>query len=333
MNAHKLFYILTALMATVLFSRCSTDVDIYTDYKDITIVYGLLDQSDDTIWLKITKAYQGQGDALYFAKIPDSNNYPYKLDVTLTGVRNGVDVQTLTFDTITIHNKLPGDSIFYFPDQLMYYAVPDQPLKEKAVYHLSIKKKDGEVKAETPIIADFAIIKPAGYTINFSSNGEIACNTADNGKRYEFIFTFNYRELKQGTNDTLKKSISWKLGVAKSEFSTAGYTVAIPYLGDQFYNMLDTKLEKDPYITRWTDMFKVTVACGSPTLDTYLEINNAANNFMNELPQFTNVEGDGATGLFASRHTMERYYKLSVKTELKLIDNYPELGFELNPKN
>lgn len=328
MNKFKIF--IPLLTVIILFNNCSTDVDIYSDYKDITIVYGLLDKSDDTVWLKITKAYQGQGDALYFSKIPDSSNYPYKLDVTLTGIKNGEEIQTIVFDTVTIHNKLPGDSIFYFPDQLMYYAVPEQSLNEKAVYHLSIKKNNGEIKSKTSLISDFAIVKPSGYTINFNSNGEIACNTANNGKRYEIFFTFNYRELKQGSQDTLKKSLSWKLGVVKSELTHEGYTVSIPYLGHQFYSMLDTKLEKDPYITRWTDKFKVTVACGSQDLDTYLEINNATNNFMNEIPQFTNIEGD-ATGLFASRHTMERYYKLSVRTELTLIEDYPDLGFELNP--
>jgi hypothetical protein len=326
----KFTFFLLSVLVSMLFSRCSTDVDIYTDYKDITIVYGLLDQSDDTVWLKITKAFQGQGDALYYSKIPDSNNYSYKLDVTLTGIKNGIDVQTLTFDTITIHNKLPGDSVFYFPDQLMYYAVPSKPLNEKAMYHLSVKRKDGEVKAETPIVSDFPIIKPAGYTISFSTDGEIACNSAQNGKRYEFTFTFNYKEHKKGSPDTLNKSISWPLGVAKSEYTTEGYTVALPYQGEQFFNMLETKLEKDPNITRWVGMMNVTVACGSQNLDTYLEINNAANSFMNELPQFTNIMGD-ATGLLAARHTVERLYKLSVRTELDLHQKYPELGFELNP--
>jgi hypothetical protein len=289
----KLFLFSSLLL---LFTRCSTDVDIYADYKDITIVYGILDKADDTVWLKITKAYQGQGNALYFARIPDSNNYPYKLDVTLTGIKNGNEIQQLVFDTMTIHNKLPGDSVFYFPDQLMYYAVPSQPLNDKALYRLVIKKKDGEVKAETPLVSDFAITKPAGYKINFTANSEIACNSSQNGKRYEFKFTFFYRELLQGTTDTLNKSISWDLGVAKSEHTSEGYTVALPYLGEQFFNVLNTKLEKDPSLTRWAGKVVVTVACGSQNLDTYLEINNAANTFMNELPQFTNLEGD-ATGL------------------------------------
>lgn len=313
-----------------LFSGCSTDVDIYTKYKDITIVYGLLDQSDDTVWLKITKAYQGEGDALYYSKIPDSNNYPYKLNVTLVGVKNGVDVQTLTFDTITIHNKQAGDSIFYFPDQLMYYSVPSQPLNPGAEYHLTVERKDGEVKSKTPLVSDFYIIKPSGYTVNFAMDGTFGATTAENGKRYEFWITFNYIEVKNGTTDTVRKSLTWEQGIARSETTHGGSTVTVPYTSEQFFNMLETKLEKDPYITRYSGLVELNVACGSQALDTYLEINNGSNTFMNELPQFTNVDGD-ATGLFASRHSVTRSYKLSVKTEQTLIEDYPDLGFKLKP--
>jgi hypothetical protein len=52
MKIFKMF--LFSVIALVAFTRCSTDVDIYSDYKDITIVYGLLDRSDDTVWLKVT---------------------------------------------------------------------------------------------------------------------------------------------------------------------------------------------------------------------------------------------------------------------------------------
>jgi hypothetical protein len=326
----KLKFIFLILFISFVFSRCSTDVDIYADYKDITLVYGLLDKSDDTIWLKITKAYQGMGDAYYYAKIPDSSNYSYKLDVTVTGIKNGSEIQTLTFDTITIHNKLPGDSIFYYPNQLMYYAVPEKPLNANAIYHLSIKRKDaGEVKSKTAIVSDFFISKPLKY-INFTTNNEVVCQSANNGKRYEFTFTFYYKEFKNGSTDTLQKSVSWLAGVQQLNYQTSGYVVSQPYIGDNFYNLLLAKLEQNPNITRYAGMLEVSVACGTQDLDTYIQINSSANTLMNELPHFTNLEG-GAAGLFTSRHTAYRSYELSVKTLQKLVNDYPQLGFEYIP--
>ena len=188
MKILKLF-VVTALLI-VLFNRCSTDVDIYSDYKDITIVYGILDKSDDTLWIKVTKAFLGSGNALEFAQNPDSSNYPYKLDVELTAIKNGSEIQKFIFDTITIHNKQAGDSVFYYPDQLMYYAVRTAALNSEAVYHLSIKKSKGDIEAQTSVIPDFPITYPVSR-INFNYEKEIEWKSAANAKRYEIGLTFH----------------------------------------------------------------------------------------------------------------------------------------------
>jgi len=54
-------------------------------------------------------------------KIPDSSTYPDKLDVRLEEWSGSTMVKFFTLDTITRHNKQAGDSIFYYPDQLVYY--------------------------------------------------------------------------------------------------------------------------------------------------------------------------------------------------------------------
>ena len=97
---------LLLLSGIILFNRCSNEVDLYADYKEITIVYGLLDISDDTTWVKVTRAYSGPGNALLIAQNPDSSNFPYKLDVTITGRKQGENLPTVQFDTITITEVL-----------------------------------------------------------------------------------------------------------------------------------------------------------------------------------------------------------------------------------
>ncbi len=80
-----IFSLILLIIGIAIFNRCSNEVDLYADYKDITIVYGILDVSDDTAWVKITKAFTGPGNALTMAHNSDSSNYPYKLDVSLNG--------------------------------------------------------------------------------------------------------------------------------------------------------------------------------------------------------------------------------------------------------
>jgi hypothetical protein len=54
---------------------CSSELDINAPYKDITIVYGLLDSRDPIQFIKVNKAFLGEGDAYVFAQIPDSNEW------------------------------------------------------------------------------------------------------------------------------------------------------------------------------------------------------------------------------------------------------------------
>ena len=52
-----------------MFNACNTDVDLYSDYKDITVVYGLLDPGKDTNYVKINKAFLGPGNAFDIASL------------------------------------------------------------------------------------------------------------------------------------------------------------------------------------------------------------------------------------------------------------------------
>ena len=79
-----LLLIMLLLLLGTWFSSCSTDVDLYADYKDTAIVYGLIDAKADTNYVKITRAFCSTNDhpinAFEVAPIYDSSNYPGKLD-------------------------------------------------------------------------------------------------------------------------------------------------------------------------------------------------------------------------------------------------------------
>ena len=322
MRRNNLFYIAILLVA-LMASRCSNDVDLYADYKEIPVVYGILDYQDDTSWIKITKAFSGPGNALEFAKNPDSSNYKGKLAVTLTGRKNGVDLPVITFDTITIHTKHAGDSVFYWPDQLMYYST--EKLDPDAKYTLKIVLPSGkEITSSTEMVKSFHISYPVRYII-FTSDKEITWLSAVNGKRYEADMVFHYRELLPGNPDTLDKSISWHIGTKFSVSTDGGEQMAIGYSGENFYKMLEKNLEKIPNVQRWTGNIDVFVACASQELDTYIQVNNGNTGLLQEIPVYTNI--NGGVGLLASRHTEMQSVPMTVSSEEILINDY-DLGFK-----
>jgi hypothetical protein len=320
------------ILGILLFTRCSNEVDLYADYKDITIVYGLLNASEDTSWIKITKAFSGPGNALVIAHNPDSSNYPYKLDATLNGQVNSNNLPPIHLDTITIYHKQEGDSIFYYPKQLMYYTT--EPLNVNATYTLNIKNKGQTTSAVTPLIGNFTITYPFN-TMDFMFDHDIKWNSVKNAKRYEVTTIFNYKEYLPGTyEDTLNLFINlnsiYTNPVRVSKDTEGGENMELPYKGENFFTELENKLEDIPNVQRWSGPVDVIISAGSEVLHYYIEINDAAaNSILQELPNYTNV--NNGTGLFGSRHSVVKSTKLSGATERTLVEDY-NLGFKYKTK-
>ena len=318
----KVVFIISLVIVSLTFQRCSTDVDLYADYKDITVVYCLLDYADDTTWIKITRAFNGPGDIMEFAKNPDSSNYPFKVDITLNGHVPGNDLPAITFDTLTIRNKRAGDSIFYYPDQLMYYSVAT--INQDATYALKANVKGKEITSETPIVNGFSITRPRN-TMDFTRDGTITWNSAKNGKIYEISYTFHYSELQPGSADTLQKEIKFSVGEKVSLNTNGGEDMSQIYSGDGFYDRLASELPDIPNVQRWAGMVDVSVAAGSLVLYNYLQINNAQGSLLEDVPLYTNISN--GTGIFASRHTSYHTVRLSNLSLKKLVEDM-DLGFK-----
>ena len=117
----KLFLSLSLLAAVMVFNACSTDVELYADYKDIPIIYGLLDASQDTNFFRINRAFSGNNEhpinANEVALIADSCNYPGKLRAYIVEYKESYGGNytstgdTVLLDTITVHDKQEG--VFY----------------------------------------------------------------------------------------------------------------------------------------------------------------------------------------------------------------------------
>ena len=72
------------ILFLLVFSACESDLDVNAQWEEVTVVYGLLDQSRDQQYIKINKAFLGEADALQMASNSDSSNYnPDDLSVTL----------------------------------------------------------------------------------------------------------------------------------------------------------------------------------------------------------------------------------------------------------
>lgn len=328
MRYSKILLLLVTLVP-VLFS-CNKELNVNADWKDVTVVYGLLDQTQDTTFIKITKAFLGPGDAMQFAKIPDSSNYPDKLEVRLDEYNGTTLVNSLPCDTVTIHNKQAGDSIFYYPDQLMYYTTA--PLNENSLYKLFIKNKNTgkEVTAETELVGDFTIERPQiasfipGYTF------EVKWTPSKVGKRYQLVIRFWYQEAKKtDPANPVMKYIDWLVfnNVLAADNQMTSFDYFFP--GDAFYSVVGSKIKVDTSLAGRSAHhcdFIFTVAASA--LNTYMEVTEPSLSLVQERPAYSNI--NNGIGIFSARYiksNINMEISSPTKAELKVNQYTKDLGF------
>ncbi|MEI7896305.1 MAG: hypothetical protein WCJ26_04680 [bacterium] len=295
------FMPLFLLLLLALFS-CDKSLNVNADWKDVTVVYGLLDQTEDTTFIKITKAFLGEGNALQFARVPDSSNYPDKLEVRLDEYVDTTFIQSYPCDTVTIHNKEAGDSIFYFPDQLMYYSL--LKLNENHIYKLYIRNKvTGKVvTSKTALLHDFEVTRPqvsASFPPGLSF--EVKWFPAKNGQRYQLVIRFLYLEsLKSDPNNLHLKSFDWLLFNNVRPVDVASpQPFDLYFPADAFYSAVAANIDTNSFVIRTAYRCQYIFTVASPDLNTYMEVTEPSLSLIQERPAFTNITN--GIGLFSSR--------------------------------
>lgn len=316
------FSLITLVM---LFNACSTDVDLYAGYKDITVIYGLLDSDKDTNYVKINKAFLGPGNALDIAMIADSCNYPFKLDAKIVeyratlGSNNFQKTRELVLDTMTIHNK-HTDGFFYAPDQLVYYtAEPVYANSEqyKYKYELLVDRGDTILSAETDMVGGYGFnINTGAMSFSGDQGSQIKWYPCPNADVYEIVLKFNYMEL-YGF-DTVPKSIEWSLGThqeASLEWNKNMYV--LNHKSEAFYTKLAEKLQGDTIgVTRLVanPAICISIAAGNEELYNFISINAPSSSIVQSIPEYTNVKG--GYGVFASRTLQEKWVSFNSITDI-----------------
>ena len=334
----KLFrFIFVIVFFIAVFASCTTDVDLYAEYRDVPIIYAMLDFRADTNYVKITRAFCGSNDnpinANEVALIYDSSNYPGKLDARIIELVNtyGSSYQPtgreFVLDTITIHNKEEG--VFYAPDQLLYYTT--EQFKSgtngsRYKYRLVLVKPDGDtVTAQTSMVGneEFRIVtsKLTFQLKPSDDNGQIVFKADGMASLYDVKMQFNYSE-QHGNQEVKWKHVSRSFGTKsldeyhKVEGSPNLYY--IEYSVNWLFNALSDAIGSDtvvnanhPNVVRHIGDFVVSISAGGEELYIYYSASQAQmNSPMALVTVYSNIEG--GYGLFSSRTTIEKTTNLTL---------------------
>lgn len=338
-------FILYITFFTTVFSSCSTDVNLYANYKDIPIIYAMLNPKTDTNYVKITRAFCGTNDnpinANDVAMIADSSNYPDKLDARIIELKKTYGNlyeptgRTFVLDTITLHKKEEGT--FYSPNQLFYYTT--EPFNtgtgdNRYKYKLVVIKPDGDsLTAQTSMVgnAEFAILttgvafqQPPTNNVN-----KIMFRADDFASLYEVSMQFNYREQKAGQGikeKNVKRSFGTRTISEFHKLEGSNNSYYLEYSVNWLFNALANAIGGDtiydtnhPNVVRYIDDFVISISAAGDDLAYYYIANQSQmNSPMSLVTVYSNI--NGGYGLFSSRTQIEKVAKLSANTKRELFD-------------
>jgi len=289
------------LIGTLILS-CKKSIVVNAGWKDITIVYGILNQSDTLHYIKVTKAFLGPGNELGYAQIYDSSNYKYNLLVSLNEYSGTSLINTVALRDTMITNKDSG--LFYFPVQKLYYT--RAKLNDTGYYKLNILDTvtNKTIESQTSLVSDFKLEKPIvlpGVIFIPGKASDVQWISAAGGKRYQLTIRIHYSEFRKGDSVKTFHSLDWIPFKEVKSLTDKGGQVMVYYLqGNEFYIFLSMNLIADPDIVRSLGLCDYIFLVGSADLDNYMMVSQESNTIIQYKPPFSNI--DNGIGLFASRH-------------------------------
>lgn len=334
----KLFFSLSVLAGLIGFNACSTDVNLYADYKDIAVIYGLLNATEDTNYVRINRAFSGSNEhhinANEVALIADSCNYPGKLRAFIVEYKQGYGYtyqatgDTLKLDTITIDNKQEG--IFYAPKQKVYYTTDKNVFANnsgntKYKYKIFVFKGNDTISAETGIVGGetFKILNSA---LDFNSvpsqeSAKIKFTPAENAVFYDMEFVFTYHESVNG-GPMVNKQVSYPCGSKSLENLTLEQgAYFFTYDNNILFNLLESAIGGDtvydanhPNVVRSFDKYPIQIklSAGGEELYNYIQVNSQSG-LSQTVPDYTNVSG--GYGVFSSRINLLKNIQISQRAQ------------------
>jgi len=201
------FKILTALCILLVIQSCSTDFELNADWKEVTAMYSILDQSQERQYVRLTKAYLGEGSALEMAQEADSL-YFQNATVQLRGYSGSNLVETIDLTKVDAANVSVDfhpekeEGVFVHNPYFVYHT--DASLDASYTYEVAVNTdKDNEVTAKTSLVSDFDLITPTNNDdINWlSTNKQIKWKKASNAGIYGLDIILTYREYANNETD------------------------------------------------------------------------------------------------------------------------------------
>lgn len=317
---------ITSLMA------CNDKLKIAAPYKNITVVYGLLNKADTAHYIRIQKAYMDENQsAIEMAKVSDSNFYR-SLNVVIKEYTSGGSlVTTIPLIKVDLANEgYPKDSGAFFETPNYAYKFK-YPLNSDYTYRLVITNTEtGNVDSSfTNIVNDadssaFGVVEwrnGASQRINFPKvlrdNGKLdetnySTNIPANVGVVELIIRFNWTDSNIVTKKSTRRFADFTgfSPASGKEYVPGDKNLLLATQNKNYYDFLKSAmgLPTDANEYRYMDSVDMFLYVAGVEYQRYKTLNsNLGGLTADEIkPMYTNIKGKNVMGLFSTKAFVQK---------------------------
>lgn len=306
-------------------TSCETDVDLIQEYESQSFIFGLLDQHEDTQYVRVNKAFLGTLNINDMASVRDSIHYQpgdLKIEINLKSYLNRqgrIDIdrnETYELQELS-HEKNTG--FFNNDDYIVYYMtnpIVQQENFEQVDYQLYVTNNiTGRVdSANSPIqlikdvilkypnpntnIASFTKFSSAGYQL--LPTYDIEWESTLNADKHETYVRFYYDEITLSTKDTTTYSFDYFVGNSYNSGGNSGRNLKANFSAENFYKEIGNQLEVKTGIQRIRPRIQIYMIIASQDFSLYIDASAPTNDINQNRPNYSNLSN--GLGIFGARN-------------------------------
>ncbi|MEL6639028.1 MAG: hypothetical protein AAFW73_26055 [Bacteroidota bacterium] len=300
------------VLMSVLFSACDNELELVTEWKDIPVVYGLIDRQDSVHLIRIEKAFiDPQNSALELAQIPDSLYYDnLTAQIKILRTEEVFTLERVNGDDEGFPRE-DGGAFATSPNFLYKLVLPgDRRFNSGERLQLILNRGDDLelVTAETSVASDLDLVSPnqnlnrnIQFNTNFNAGWKFATEDTD---IFDLSFILHYEERDVNESEWLPRTLTWDLArsIIPDENSNGTQTRTIP--GNDLFRFMGSNIDVVPGMIRRFVSVSVRVDGGGPEVRRYIEQGKVNTGITSSqvIPTYTNLsEG---FGVFSSTNTV-----------------------------
>ena len=313
---------LLVLITLASIVSCDNDLDIIAEWKDIPVVYGVLNAQDSVHYVKLNKAFLGQGDVMSMAQEFDSLHYNQEevgLRLIEYRIAAGQYIETRSIEMEpSFNSNKPLEGIFSSPDQIIYKS--DTSLNNERYYSAQVYDKNLDTVIASnllpiDVLNSLQITKPnPASPLNLVTNGsfpiKVEWQPLEGAELYELKIRFHYVEQQiENLSDTTHEYIDWILPYRLPTSSITSESISLD--AEQFLNFLAVNIDENPNVYRQVKGMQVnqvtlshacldiSLLAAGQDLSTYILLNENSNSIVVDRPEYSNI--DNGIGILSSR--------------------------------